>query len=281
MQNRRKFLKNTLITAAGISMLPDKAIIASTVPHPKAPAAAKLKLRFALISDGHYGQKDTDYKKFFSNAVSWLNADHGRQPIDFCIINGDIVHDRPDLLPETKQYFDRLKMPYYTVPGNHDFATTAIWKEVWGYDDNHSFASGDYGFVLGNTSNEKGEYLCPNVNFLKVTLDRFRTKKKVFVILHIPSHQWESVGIQCPDVDELFAQYNNIAAIFHGHHHEQDAVKYSNDKKLAHFFDAHIGGSWGTAYKGYRIVEIDQQDQIATYQYNASQSPVLNENKLG
>jgi len=57
-----------------------------------------------------------------------------------------------------------------------------------------------------------------------------------------------------------------------------DGVRYTD--KLPHFFDSHIGGDWGTDYKGYRIVEVDEQNAIYTYQVNASQNPVLNSAKL-
>jgi hypothetical protein len=280
MPNRRNFLKNTLFTATGITLLPDVLVHATGIDQGTSFEPKKLKLRFAHISDGHYGQPGTDYKKFTADVVKWVNAEHARQPFDLCIINGDLVHDRPDLLPETKQYFDQLKMPYYTVPGNHDHATTEAWKKVWGYEDNHAFEFNDYGFIMGNTSNEKGDFLCPNLNFIKQYLDKYKSKQKVFMVLHIPSHQWGDVGLNCPDVDALFANYPNIAAVFHGHHHDEDGVKYSNGKKLAHFFDAHYGGNWGTDYKGYRIVEVDMQEQIYTYQYNASLNPVINSNIL-
>jgi hypothetical protein len=55
-------------------------------------------------------------------------------------------------------------------------------------------------------------------------------------------------------------------------------VRYTN--KFPHFFDSHTGGNWGTDYKGYRIVEVGEDNQIYSYQVNASQNPVLNELKF-
>ena len=40
------------------------------------------------------------------------------------------------------------------------------------------------------------------------------------------------------------------------------------------------GGNWGTDYHGYRVVEVDDNYGIYTYQVNASQDPRLNSNKL-
>jgi len=76
----------------------------------------------------------------------------------------------------------------------------------------------------------------------------------------------------------LLHAYPNIKAVFHGHDHSLDAVRYTNG--LPHFFDSHFGGNWGTAYKGYRVVEIKADNQIYTYQVNASQNPALNANTL-
>lgn len=277
MSNRRFFLKNSLAAAlvAGISPVLSFAEEHRTAPlnSGKAP-----KLRFAIASDGHYGQPGTEYKLHHENIVKWLNESHDKNPLNFVIINGDLVHDRPDLLSEVKKdYYDKLKVPFYATPGNHDHADTNTWKSVFGYEDNFSFEKNGVGFILANTSDTKGAYLCPNNDFLKRELDNFKTLKTVFVVLHIPPHFWvpESPFVECTDTIKLLHSYPNVKAVFHGHDHSLDAVFYTD--KLPHFFDAHIGGNWGTAYKGYRIVEVDENEKIQTYQVNASRSPLLNQ----
>jgi len=277
MPNRRIFLKGSLasILLAGLS----KSVSALTPKmHTNLPMGAKAKLRFVIASDGHYGQPGTDYKKDHDNIVQWINEAHDINPLDFVIINGDLVHDRPELLPEVKaNYFDRLKVPFYAIPGNHDHADTTIWKSVFGYEDNYSFEKNGIGFVLANTSDTKGAYLCPDKNFIKQELERFKNLKTVLVVLHIPPHSWvpESPFVDCPETISLLHSYSNVKAVFHGHDHSLDAVFYTN--KLPHFFDAHFGGNWGTKYKGYRIVEVDETNKITTYQVNASKNPILNE----
>ena len=240
------------------------------------------KLRFALASDGHYGQPGTDSDKMFSDLVKWVNADHVSNPLDFIIFNGDLVHDDPKLLQVVKnKYFDSLKMPYYAVPGNHDHCSTAQWKSVFGYEDNHAFKVKNTGFVMANTSNEKGEYKCPDNNFIKTSLERFSTLETVFVVLHIPPHQWlpeDTFFLKCPDTLALLHQFKNVKAVFHGHDHALDGIRYTS--KLPHFFDGHFGGSWGTDYKGYRIVEISEDNAIYTYQVNPGMSPIINSKKV-
>ena len=278
MGSRRSFLFKSLVGLSVIGVLPDLNLFAETViPNPPSPIG-KLKLRFVLASDGHYAQPKVDSKKQFSDIVQWINAEHDKNPLDFVIMNGDIVHDRPDLLKEVKEtYFDNLKAPFYALPGNHDHADTATWKSVFGYEDNFSFVKNEIGFILANTSNTKGEYICPDNNFLKAELEKFKNNKMVFIVLHIPPHKWvpeDTFFVDCNATIDLLHQYPNVKAVFHGHDHNLDGVRYTS--KLPHFFDGHFGGSWGTEYKGYRIVEIDDRDVIKTYQVNASQNPIIN-----
>jgi len=278
MFNRRSFVKSSVagVMLAGIS--PAVSALTPVSQHALPQAAQKPKLRFAIASDGHYGQPGTDYKKDHANIVKWLNEAHSITPLNFVIINGDLVNDRPDLLPEVKKdYYDHLHVPFYAIPGNHDHADTATWKSVFGYEDNFSMEKNGVGFVLANTSNTAGKYLPPNNDFLKRELDRLASLKTVFVVFHIPPHFWvpESPFVDSPKTIELLHAYPNVKAVFHGHDHSLDSVFYTN--KLPHFFDSHIGGSWGTTYRGYRIVEVDEQDKVTTYQVNASKTPMLNQ----
>ncbi|MBB5638951.1 3',5'-cyclic AMP phosphodiesterase CpdA [Pedobacter cryoconitis] len=278
MSSRRLFIKSGL---ASIALAGIPGVVSALDPveqHVLSNSAGKLKLRFAIASDGHYGQPDTPFKKDHENIIQWLNEAHHVSPLNFVIINGDLVHDRPELLKEVKNnYYDRLKVPFYAIPGNHDHADTATWKSVFGYEDNFSFENNGIGFILANTSNTKGTYIAPNADFMKRELEKFKDLKTVFVILHIPPHLWvpENSFVDSPETVSLLHSYPNVKAVFHGHDHNLDAVFYTN--KLPHFFDSHIGGNWGTSYRGYRIVEVDEANKITTYQVNASKSPLLNE----
>ncbi|MDQ1142661.1 metallophosphoesterase family protein [Pedobacter agri] len=276
--SRRNFIKETVssLLLAGIS-----SSAAGIVEHALPDENLKVRLRFAIASDGHYGQPGTDYKTDHDNLIRWLNQTHEKTPLDFVIINGDLVHDQPGLLIEVKKdYYDRLKIPFYAIPGNHDHADTAHWMSVFGYEDNFSFEKSGVGFVLANTSNTEGNYLAPDNQFLKMELDKFKSLTTVFVILHIPPHIWvpQNPFVESEATISLLHSYSNVKAVFHGHDHSLDAVFYTG--KLPHFFDSHIGGNWGTAYKGFRIVEVGLDEKIYTRQINASNHPILNEQQL-
>ncbi|TKC08090.1 metallophosphoesterase [Pedobacter polaris] len=281
MADRRFFIKGSIAGLALVGLNSISRAVETTSELNNKDNKEKKKLRFALVSDGHYGQPGTEYKKFHKEMVQWLNQAHDSNPLDFVIINGDLVHDRPELLQEVKKdYYDQLKVPFYALPGNHDHADTALWKSVFGYEDNYSFEKNGVGFVLANTSNSKGTYLCPDNLFMKRELEKVSKLKTVFVVLHIPPHLWvpENPFVECAETIKLLHSYTNVKAVFHGHDHSLDSVFYTG--KLPHFFDAHIGGNWGTGYRGYRIVEIDQADSISTFQVNASGNPLLNQTKF-
>jgi len=281
MSNRRSFLKNSVAGMVMASLTPAVSALAAKKHDEYEKIERKSKLRFAIASDGHYGQPGTPYKQDHANMIGWLNAAHDKNPLDFVIINGDLVHDQPELLAEVKRdYYDKLKVPFYAIPGNHDHADAKIWKNVFGYEDNFAFQKNGIGFVLANTSDTKGTYICPDNNFIKQELEKFKTLTTVFVVLHIPPHFWvpESPFVDCPETVKLLHSFPNVKAVFHGHDHSLDSVFYTD--KLPHFFDSHIGGNWGTAYRGYRIVEVGEDNRIVTFQVNASQNPVLSEVKL-
>jgi 3',5'-cyclic AMP phosphodiesterase CpdA len=282
MTTRRKFIGSSVAGLAAVSLLPAVNAIAGVKGY-RNPAGAKFKMRFAIASDAHYGQAGTDFATNFENIIKWLNAENEHNHLDFVIINGDLVHNRPDLLPEVKtKYLDKLAVPYHTIPSNHDYADAAVWKNVFGYEDKYMVEYGDIAFVFAHTATVKGDYCCPNNVFLKSAFDKLTDKKMVFVILHIPPIQWmpseKLVFTDCPDTVKLLHSYPNIKAVFHGHDHTLDGVRYTG--RLPHFFDSHIGGDWGTDYRGYRVVEIDSDNIVYTYQVNASQNPKLNSNKL-
>ena len=78
-------------------------------------------------------------------------------------------------------------------------------------------------------------------------------------------------------VMKLLESTPNVRAVFHGHNHNQTGHLTSGE--LRYFFDSHVGGSWG-ATKGYRIVEVDDQHRMVTYQVNAEEGGELNRDPL-
>jgi 3',5'-cyclic-AMP phosphodiesterase len=242
------------------------------------PGKDERSLRFAVASDGHYGQLGTQYESLHREMRDWLLMEKEQVGLDFTMINGDLLHDEKDLLPQVKSVWDLLKMPYYVSHGNHDKIDEAGWVKTWNIPWHHSFTVGDAAFLILNTADQDGKYVCPDLNWTRDELKRYGAKKHLFVFMHITPFTWTPGGMACPDLVELFDRQKNLRAVFHGHDHDQDGVK-DNQGKL-YFFDSHIGGNWGTAYQGYRIIEILKSGQILTYQINPLTKQKINDNRI-
>jgi hypothetical protein len=270
-QTRRGFLKQTLAGITGAYFISD---LNYAEARPSFISKKNIAFRFAVASDGHYGQPGTTFEQDFTNLVQWLNNEKQDKGLNLCIFNGDLIHDKPEFLPAVKTHFDKLTIPYYTTRGNHDRVDDQLWQSTWGYGLNHEVVLKDNVFILADTSNEQGEYLCANLPWLAERLESHKNRQNVFIFMHITPNKWTKNGVDCPELMKKIESFPNVKAIFHGHDHDVDTIKQSGNKP--YIFDGHFGGSWGVNYKGYRIVEIDKKGNIFTYQFNPTAAPVVN-----
>ncbi len=229
----------------------------------------KVKLRFVVASDGHYGLANTDYENFFSTIVTRINEEHAADPFSFCVINGDIIHDDKKHFPAAKKALDALSMKYYVSQGNHDHVNADEWQTIWNMPVNFDFSIKKNSFLVGTTSDEKGTYLCPDVKWFARKLEEHKRQQNVFIFIHINPGKQTKYGVDCPELFELFAKYKNIRAVFNGHDHDEEGIKMKND--IPFIFDAHFGGDWGTSYRGFRVVELMKDNSITTYILNPVQ----------
>ncbi len=260
--SRRQFIRNISFATAFLLSGKINGLSAAEVYQLR----KKVKLRFAVASDAHYGQPQTAFDSMIENMTSQVNTFHITSPLDFCVINGDIIHNEKPLLPLAKQQLDTLTMPWYVTRGNHDMVSEDYWKEIWGTPVNHDVVVNKQAIIMGDTSNEKGTYLSPDLVWLRQKFEEHKKRKHIFLFLHIPQAKWTVNGIDTPAFFELVNNYPNIKAVFHGHEHDQDGVRMRGD--IPFFFDSHIGGNWGTPYKGFRVVELMQDDSMITYMMN-------------
>lgn len=274
--SRRDFLKLTLRGAVLIGVT--NSLQSFTGNSFSLPPKNKVQLRFAIASDGHYGQPDTKYALHHEEMLGWINAEKKDRGIDFTVINGDLYHDNIEFLPRVKENWDKLEMPYYVTHGNHDQTDEATWQQTFNMPWHFAFENKNAAFLVLNTADDKGKYICPDMDWAKENLDRYQTKKQLFVFMHITPFAWTENGLPCPQLVELFNNQKNLKAVFHGHDHDKDDVKENAGKY--YFFDSHIAGNWGTAYRGYRIVEILKSGEVLTYQMNPTDQKLVNKNTL-
>jgi len=225
--------------------------------------------RFAVASDIHYGQPNTPYREMTQTILKQLNRFHADFPLSFCVFNGDLIHDDPSFLPQLKNEFMQLSMDWYVTRGNHDLVGQKLWIDNFGYPLNHTVTLQQSVLILADTSNEKGVYLSPNLDWLKQQLDKAAKAKYVFLFLHIPQAPWTNNSIDTPEFFNLVRRYPNIRAVFHGHEHDQDGIR--TEAAIPYIFDAHVGGNWGTPYRGFRVVEILKNNSLVSYMMNPTE----------
>jgi predicted MPP superfamily phosphohydrolase len=237
---------------------------------------SKTILRFVVASDGHYGQKDTEYEKFYSNLTENINRLHDEKAFDFCVINGDVIHDDKKWFADAKKALDKLTVKYYVSQGNHDHCTAEEWNEIWKMPTNLDFQLKKNSVLIGTTSNKEGTYLCPDIKWFTQKLEEHKKQKNIFIFIHINPGKQTKHAVDCPEFFDLLSKYKNVKAVFNGHDHDEDNVKMKNG--VPFIFDAHFGGNWGTAYRGFRIVELRKDNSLLTYILNPTEK--LNEQTL-
>lgn len=254
--NRREFLRT--LTVGGCVVINGQ-IISDLINL----SDDEVEFRFTVASDGHYGQSDTPFEDYFSTIVEKINRYHELLPSEFVVYNGDIIHDEPRFIKPAFEALSKTNLPFFVTKGNHDMVTPEIWEQTWGYPQNHYVEFGSRTILLGTTSNVKGDYLRPDLDWLKKQLDTHKNKNEVYIFLHITPNKWTTHGIDCPEFHELLTSYINITAVFNGHDHQEDGIKIEGD--IPFMFDGHFGGSWGTEYRGFRVVEKLSNGTLRSY----------------
>ena len=265
MISRRKFLKE--ISSASL-LLWGGSIVNITSAEAEA-LSKKSTLRFIVASDGHYGQANTEFDAFQESLIKHTANFHSTSPLNFCVVNGDIIHDEKNLLATAKTFLDKLPVKYFVTKGNHDRVTDQYWNDVWGMPVNHDVVMNNNALLFATTSNEEGDYLSPDLSWMASALERHGKSKNVFIFIHIPQAKWTKNAIETPAFFELVKKHKNVRAVFHGHEHDQDNVKMVDN--VPYLFDSHVGGSWGTSYRGFRVVELLKDNSIVTYIMNPTE----------
>jgi calcineurin-like phosphoesterase family protein len=252
--DRRKFIRDASLMAFFLHQ--GQTILAADAPSLK---GKKRLLRFAIASDTHFGQPKTPYQEMLDTGIRHINAMHAKDPFDFGVINGDIVHDDISFFPQAKKTLDQLAFKYYVTQGNHDMATPEQWQQAWGMPVNFDLVMGKTAIVFATTSDHTGKYLPPDMDWLKAT-------DHLLLFIHIPQMKWTKHAIESTLFQELVKAQKNLRAVFHGHEHDQDGIKWHAG--VPFLFDSHFGGNWGTNYRGYRIVELYKGGLIKTWIMN-------------
>ncbi len=241
-----------------------------------------IALRFAVVSDGHWGQNDpqqddgvhdtepagVDYEQTHSTAVSVLNQLDAEREIDFVVLLGDNVHDDQALHAELiDQFVDRLAFTaadeggetFFGAFGNHDWSTDEEWLADYGHPKNHAFTKGEYGFVIAATglarSAHHGSRANADAEFIARQLDRLETGRKgVFCFQHIPPTPQLTNGNEMPEVRRQYAR-DTVVGVFVGHGHDRNRL-FVTDEGVRLFSCELIGNTRVGVPRGFRVVDV-------------------------
>ncbi|HEX3147339.1 MAG TPA: metallophosphoesterase [Gemmataceae bacterium] len=214
---------------------------------------------FLAVNDLH--SLDKKCHPWFEKVVKQM-AGHAEKPA-FLLISGDLADGgTAEQIAAVKEIFGGLKLPMYTVPGNHDFTPK---QERKAYDDlfpdrlNYAFDHGGWQFIaLDTTEGTKAQdtkIAAETLNWLDGQLPKLDKKKPLVVFTHFPLG--EGVKMRPKNAEEVLKRFLpfNLRAVYSGHFHSFTEKKAGNVVLTTNRCCAFSRGNHdGTKEKGYFLV---------------------------
>lgn len=192
---------------------------------PGTAAAQEVKsenFRFLVINDTHYMTEECG--GFLDRVVHQARFHRG---IDFCLLVGDLVEKGyPEHLSAVRDIFGGLRMPVYTVPGNHDYLNAT---DRSGYDDlfrgrtNYWFEHRGWQWVALDTTQgsayEKTKIQPATFRWMDENLAKLDRSRPTVLFTHFPLGM--GVRYRPQNADALLDRFRsiNLRAVFNGHFH--------------------------------------------------------------
>ena len=123
----------------------------------------------------------------------------------------------------------QLPFKYFVTQGNHDTATKEEWESGWQTPLNFDHVIGNNVLLFATTSNKQGKYLPPDLDWLAKKFEEHKNAKHILLFIHIPPIKWTANGIDSPEFQSLIKNQKNVRAVFHGHEHDQDGIKWQDN----------------------------------------------------
>ncbi len=212
--------------------------------------------QFAIVSDRTGGHRPG----IFLDGVRKLNL---LQP-EFVMSVGDLIEgyttDKAEIdrqWTEFNGFIDELTVPFFYVPGNHDYTNEVLaqeWKERFGKDYYH-FEYNDVLFLCLNSEDNvrgagRGTIDDEQYEYIKQTLEENADVKWTLVFMHQPLWDQEEDPKRWADVEKLLTDREH--SVFVGHRHRY--VKYERNNGN-YYILATTGG--GSPLRGPELGEFD------------------------
>ena len=263
-------------------------------------------IRFAIVTDAHYGDIDTseNTSRFYKESIAKMTECvelMNKEKVDFLIELGDFKDAAPKGdQPQTIEYikaienvYQQFQGPKYHVLGNHDI--DCITKEQFmanikntGIKDGLSYYSFDQNgvhFVVLDAnyrddcvSYAPGNYKWTSANIPPTELDWLKqdlqqAKGPAIIFIHqLLDGEGDVYVDNASQVRQVLEDAGNVLAVFNGHHHTGQHNLINN----IHYYTlkAMVEGS-GQENNAYAIVELHKDSSIAITGYRKAVSKVL------
>lgn len=232
--------------------------------------AGTKEFRFAFLTDIHISGNPSSVEDL-ERSIAQVNQTKG---IEFVIIGGDITEegDRKSL-QIAKERLDRLNVPFYAVPGNHETkwseSGVTAFADIFG-SERFRFEHGDYlflGFNSGPLMRMADGHVAPqDIAWLKNELAQESTDRPVIIITHYP--------LKDGDVDNWYEvtdalRSHNIRVILGGHYHSNRTYTYDGIPGILNRSTLRAKEPKG----GYNLYEVTN-DSIRVYEHRIGEKPV-------
>ena len=214
------------------------------------------QFQFVVVTDRTGGHRDGVFEK----GVERINL---LQP-EFVMSVGDMIEGyTTDTLEINRQwdeftgFVNKLEMPYFYVPGNHDLTNPVmeqIWKKRFG-PTHYSFVYKDVLFMALNSEDQtrgsgRGSISPPQLEWIRKTLETHHDVKWTFLFMHQPLWVQETDPVNWFDVEKLLADRKHTVFVGHRHHYER--FERNNSQ---YYMLATMGG--GSPLRGPQLGEFD------------------------
>jgi len=191
-------------------------------------AVASEPFRFALFTDLHISSKNLQPAEALVNAVNDVNASKN---IDFVLVSGDVSNLGDTIsLKKAKQMLDKLKIPYYILPGNHDLKwnepQAGNFKQIF-KSDKFSFKHKGFVFIGFTTApltkGSNGYIQKCDIDWTKAVLKKTGNKVPVLAVTHYPLLTGDVDNWK--DMTDVLKKCN-IQTVLSGHYHRNVLLNY-------------------------------------------------------
>ncbi|PIP76426.1 MAG: hypothetical protein COW85_14330 [Ignavibacteria bacterium CG22_combo_CG10-13_8_21_14_all_37_15] len=212
--------------------------------------------KFGWITDLHIGSKNAD-----ADLLAVVNDINLKKEVSFVVATGDISESgKAEGLKNAKQILDKLNVPYYIIPGNHDTkwseSGAKVFSELWN-DDKFILNFSNtllVGLNTGISWRGGGGHVTPeDLHWLDSLFSTVPEEKEILFFVH---HQLDK------EVDNWFRVTNilakkNVKEIFVGHGHSNRVYNFNRlPGVMGRSTLTAKGKSWG-----YTLVD-DQVDSL-------------------